>query len=69
MTGLAEAEIVIFDRSGQVVYRVKDMKASDSWSGTLIGGSPAPEGTYFYMLNLTSEAGTYQKKGFIEVVR
>ena len=40
------------------------------WDGRTNAGSIAPEGTYFYIINATSEGGTvFDRKGSLTLIR
>jgi len=54
----------IFDKTGRILY-TKHTYAND-WDGTL-NGSPLSEGTYYYIIDLGTGAGTF--KGFINIIR
>ena len=54
----------IFDKAGRILY-TKRTYAND-WDGT-INGSPLAEGTYYYIIDLGNNIGTF--KGFINIIR
>jgi len=57
-------KLKIFDKAGRVVY-TKQQYAND-WDGT-INGNPLNEGTYYYIIDLGSQASII--KGFISIIR
>jgi gliding motility-associated-like protein len=50
--GAKSAEGVIFNRWGQLVYSWDSMNAN--WDGKMINGNDATDGTYFYLIKVTS---------------
>ncbi|RZJ64003.1 MAG: T9SS type B sorting domain-containing protein, partial [Flavobacterium sp.] len=54
----------IFDKAGRILY-TKRTYAND-WDGT-VNGSPLAEGTYYYIIDLGNNIGTF--KGFINIIR
>ncbi len=47
LDALRPAKVVIYNRSGRVVYQSNDYQ--NDWGGTF-NGNPVPEGTYYYMI-------------------
>jgi gliding motility-associated-like protein len=65
---VAEVEITILNRWGNIVYEQK--AASPSWNGKVEGGSDAAEGVYFYRYSaLGLDGSTVEGHGFIQLVR
>ena len=66
-----DAELVIFNRWGNVVYSAKpytnDWDGQSSSNGMKLSGSEVLDGTYYYILSL--EEGATPIKGFFEVKR
>jgi gliding motility-associated-like protein len=59
--------LVIYNRWGQEVFRTLD--ESRGWNG-IIGGTPAPSGTYFYYFNAKCYNGkTEERKGDVILLR
>ncbi len=58
--------IQIFNRYGQLVFEAVNMVDDAVWDGNY-EGSPAPEGTYFYILQLGPD--TEPVKGWIQLIR
>lgn len=57
----------LYNRWGQVIYSAKDF--SKGWDGKL-NGTPQPEGTYIYFLQIRSTKGkVITKKGTVTIVR
>lgn len=61
-----ENELIIVDRAGRVVYKVKNYQ--NDWTGTL-QGSPLAEDTYFYILILKKNNQSATQRGFISIIR
>lgn len=59
-----ESSIMIFNRYGQKVYH--NIGYSVPWNGT-INGSPMPEGTYYYIIDLKND--TPKLTGWVLIVR
>lgn len=58
----------IYDRWGLKMYEWDDVNRG--WAGLAKNGSPAPDGTYYYMISATGFDGKdYQLKGFLSLVR
>ncbi len=53
--GAKSAEGIIFNRWGQLVYSWNSLVAS--WDGKMNNGNPATDGTYFYIIKVTSLKG------------
>ena len=62
----------IFNRWGQRVFQAKNIQtgsASSGWNGYL-NGTPAPEGTYVYFVNMDDGSGhTHQYNGTLILIR
>ena len=73
LASFGQNTLEIFDRSGNIVYKIANYQ--NDWDGTanqqVIGERVLPDGTYFYLLNVTDPAtGTVRKhSGFIHVER
>ena len=62
-------DIDIFNRYGNSVYEAREMVDEKAWDGTF-KGKEVPEGTYFYVLNLTiEEENPIIAKGWIQLIR
>ena len=62
-----DAELLIFNRWGNVVFETKDM--SQGWDGTT-GGKPNPSGVYAYLLKAKNPDGSdATKSGNITLMR
>ncbi|RYZ95945.1 MAG: gliding motility-associated C-terminal domain-containing protein, partial [Sphingobacteriaceae bacterium] len=57
--------IVIYDRSGKTLYKVKSYK--NTWDGS-VNGLLLEEGTYYYIIDF-GDGKTTSKKGFITIVK
>jgi gliding motility-associated-like protein/uncharacterized repeat protein (TIGR01451 family) len=60
------SSIEIFNRYGQLVFENRNMTDDQVWDG-FYKNEEAPEGTYFYILNLGD--GTEVQKGWIQLIR
>ena len=64
---IIEFQCTIYNRWGRVVYSWTD--PAKGWNGT-IGGKPAAEGTYFYIINARgSDDKIYKLKGHLNLLR
>ena len=64
---IIEFACTIYNRWGRVVYKWTD--PAKGWNGT-IGGKPAAEGTYFYIINARgSDDKVYKLKGHLNLLR
>lgn len=67
-------DIKIFNRYGSLVFEGNDMTDEIIWDGTW-EGKDAPDGTYFYVLNLALQEEVdgvdtnTTKKGWIQLIR
>ena len=60
--------IEIFNRYGKVVFEGKNMTEEIIWDGTW-KGEASPEGTYFYILDLSIGGSNTIQKGWIQLIR
>lgn len=58
-------EVMVFDRSGRIVFQTKDYK--NDWAGTL-SGVLLSEDTYYYTIKLKKGGKTGLVKGFITIL-
>jgi len=67
-----EVEIIyniqIFNRYGNLVFEGNNKSESEVWDGSW-KGKEAPNGTYFYTMNLDIGDGPQLKKGWIQLIR
>ncbi|MBP1663621.1 MAG: hypothetical protein H6Q19_761 [Bacteroidetes bacterium] len=64
---IIEYHCTVYNRWGRVVYTSSD--PAKGWNGT-IGGKPAAEGTYFYIVNARgSDDKVYKLKGHVNLLR
>ncbi len=68
-----ESDIQVYNRWGQLVFKVKGYVNNDparAWYGTS-NGEPLPEGEYFYILNYVDPLNgqAVQKKGYVNLLR
>lgn len=66
-TSIVEFNCIVMSRWGRVVYEWNDPQTG--WNGT-IGGKPATEGTYFYIVTAKGAEGkVYRLKGYVNLLR
>jgi gliding motility-associated-like protein len=61
-----DATIQIFNRYGQPIFEASNMTQDEVWDGTF-NGNQAPEGTYYYILELGPDEEV--QKGWIQLIR
>jgi gliding motility-associated-like protein len=66
-TDLDAWSIIIYDRWGKEMYSSTNSNAY--WSGNTEGGSKAPDGVYYYIINATCQGTSYKKDGFVQLIR
>jgi len=59
--------IIIYDRWGKEMY--SSTNPGQYWTGTTKGGSKAPDGVYYYIIDATCQQITYKKDGFVQLIR
>lgn len=58
----------IYNRWGTLIYQLNHI--NDRWNGNTVTGENAPEGVYFYLLNVTGIHGSIlEEKGSITIIR
>lgn len=65
--GFTTWSLQIFDRWGKEVYKSTD--PNKYWDGTTEGGGNAPEGVYYYVINASCTGNSFQKDGFVQLIR
>jgi len=60
--------VQIFNRYGNLVFNGKNMTETEVWDGSW-KGKEAPDGTYFYVMNINVGDGPQTKKGWIQLIR
>jgi gliding motility-associated-like protein len=60
------ARMDIFDRSGRLIYSAKG--PNSSWDGK-INGTPASEGTYYYVININDGKERKPISGWVQILR
>ncbi len=60
--------IQIFNRYGNLVFEAANKKEDEVWDGSW-KGKDAPDGTYFYTMNLDFGEGPKTQKGWIQLIR
>ncbi len=66
-TNMNSWSLVIYDRWGKEMYKSTD--PNNSWTGITEGGSNAPDGVYYYIINATCQGNNYKKEGFLQLIR
>jgi gliding motility-associated-like protein len=71
LSRFSDNTLEIFNRWGQLVYRVEDYNDDNLWRGTDVGGSDLPDGVYFYVFNYFDPGvnAFVTKKGSVTVLR
>lgn len=64
-----ENELIIYNRWGTEIYRVKNYSNDFGWDGKNKDGNDLPEDTYYYILNVTDDGVSQTHKGFIVIKR
>jgi gliding motility-associated-like protein len=59
--------IIVYDRWGKEMYKSTD--PNQYWDGNTEGGSKAPAGVYYYIINGVCQGNTYKKDGFVQLIR
>ena len=66
VSGAGTAELIIFNRWGNIIYQVADYTPENYWDGKNQNGNDVPEDTYFYILR---EQNDRVRRGFVELRR
>ena len=65
---LVELKVTIYNRWGQQVYAINDVKGS--WDGKSFNGELVPEGVYFFIMEAIGSLGdSYIEEGTITLLR
>ena len=64
--GKENAELLIFNEWGHVIYQVQPYTNAAAWDATH-KGNPVPDGTYYYVFKISEDSPIY--KGFISILR
>jgi len=59
----------IFDRWGQKVHETRNFPGVNAWDGKKDNGDDAPDGGYFYVLEVVRQGKTESYKGSITIIR
>ncbi len=60
-----QPELYVYNRAGQLVYESKNY--SNNWNGTMNGGSPLPDGDYYYIFKAKNIVDPFT--GAIRIIR
>ena len=65
------AELIIVNSAGAEVFRTTNRDGNEwtDWDGKNSAGIDMPEGTYYYILKITSDISVFKKSGFIILKR
>jgi gliding motility-associated-like protein len=67
------AELTVINGAGSEVFRTSNLNGNEwhDWDGRNLKGLDLPEGTYYYLLKITSKGNTkvFKKSGFIVLKR
>ena len=64
-----ENELIIYNRWGTEIYRMKNYSNDMGWDGKNDKGNELPEDTYYYILNVTDDGILQTHKGFFVIKR
>ncbi len=64
---LSAWSILVYDRWGKEMFKSTD--PYKYWDGNTEGGSKAPDGVYYYIITSTCQGTTYNKHGFVQLIR
>ncbi len=64
---LTTYSIIIYDRWGKEMY--KSTNPDVYWNGNTEGGAPSPTGVYYYIIKSTCKDNSYNKDGFLQLIR
>lgn len=71
--GNQDAELTVINGAGTEVFRTSNINGSEwiDWDGRNMKGAEVPEGTYYYLLKITSRGNgqVFKKSGFIVLKR
>lgn len=67
IAGYPDATFVIYNRWGSIVWKAGNQ--SFTWNGTNRNGEALPDGTYYYIINLNSNAYPDPYTGYVQLVR
>ncbi|HTB30953.1 MAG TPA: gliding motility-associated C-terminal domain-containing protein, partial [Bacteroidia bacterium] len=58
---------IIYDRWGKEMFNTTNPDIF--WDGNTEGGSKAPDGVYYYIIKGNCQGATYNKDGFVQLIR
>jgi len=65
--GFTSWSLLIFDRWGHEVFKSTD--PNKYWDGNNESGASAPEGVYYYVIDAKCTGNSFEKNGFIQLIR
>jgi gliding motility-associated-like protein len=66
-SGITGWDITIYDRWGKEMF--SSINPAQYWDGNTEGGGKAPDGVYYYIINVTCQNNTFKKDGFVQLIR
>jgi gliding motility-associated-like protein len=64
---LSQYSIIIYDRWGKEMYKSND--PNQAWNGNTEEGANAPDGVYYYIIKSICKNNTYNKNGYVQLIR
>jgi len=65
--GFTDWSLKIYDRWGHTVY--SSTNPNNYWDGKNGSGGNAPEGVYYYVIDASCTGNSFQKEGFVQLIR
>ncbi|MCL4857661.1 MAG: gliding motility-associated C-terminal domain-containing protein, partial [Flavobacteriales bacterium] len=65
--GITNVSITVFNRWGQKVFNTNQL--NDGWDGRTNSGTEVPEGTYYFVIEVTTTTSTETKTGYLTLIR
>src|SRR5690606_10346637 len=65
--GILNVSINVFNRWGQKVFNTNQL--NDGWDGRTNSGTEVPEGTYYFIIEVTTTNGSETKTGYLTLIR
>jgi len=66
-SNLSNWSITIYDRWGKEMFHTSNPALY--WNGNNESGGKAPDGVYYYIINVTCQNNTFKKDGFVQLIR
>lgn len=65
--GITNVSITVFNRWGQKVFNTNQL--NEGWDGRTNSGTEVPEGTYYFVIEVTTTTSTETKTGYLTLIR